>query len=283
MTQPLVSIGLPVRNGASQLHNAISSLVQQSYLNIELIISDNFSDDDTQLIAQTYALRDKRISYYRQNKLLPVSRNFQFVLAKARGAFFMWAAHDDRRSLDFVESLLATLLSKPQSILAFGDFFSSSSPASDGELVPYSFENSTLSPLQRVHKACNPMCGHLYGLWKTDLLRLIPIYPCIWAWDQPLMPAAAYLGTFEYTSGPRLIYYTAPKSHADRALYQDGRKTFNKYSSLLELLYFVFLSSFRVGGLLPASVALISSLFLHIRNLPRFLFRGLSFTLRSFK
>lgn len=105
----LVSIGLPVYNGEELLQKAIQSLLSQSYKNIELIISDNASTDNTEDICKKYALSDKRIRYFRQKKNNGASNNFNFVLNKARGHYFMWAAHDDYWYEDYIKELTTKL------------------------------------------------------------------------------------------------------------------------------------------------------------------------------
>jgi len=119
--QPLVSIGLPVYNGADSIKIALKSLLNQTYHNFELIISDNCSTDDTGVICEDYAKRDSRIRYFRQ----PVNRgaifNFNFVLKKAKGDYFMWAADDDRWHIDFIKHLLAAII-KSNSVLAVPNY-----------------------------------------------------------------------------------------------------------------------------------------------------------------
>ena len=51
-SKPLVSIGLPVRNGAKTLELALNSIVNQTYKHIEVIISNNASTDDTARIIE---------------------------------------------------------------------------------------------------------------------------------------------------------------------------------------------------------------------------------------
>jgi len=58
---PLVSIGIPVHNGAEHLSEAVESVLQQNYRRVEVIICDNASDDGTEQIAQSYAHRDERV------------------------------------------------------------------------------------------------------------------------------------------------------------------------------------------------------------------------------
>jgi glycosyltransferase involved in cell wall biosynthesis len=269
----LVSVGLPVRNGGETLRSALDSVLCQEHKNLEIIISDNCSTDNTQLIALEYQRRDSRIIYHRQSKFISVLENFRFVLDEARGKYFVWAAHDDRRSADYVSQLLNAMRLDPEPILTFGECYSTGSIEEEGCIAPHDFDNSILNPMQRMRKAVNPMCAHLYGLWRTDILRSIRFYPCVWAWDQPVMPAAAYLGKFKYVPGPKFIYLTVDKSHVERAAYQDGKLSFNKYRSMLELLIATYRTSAGVGGVLIGMLATFFVVRMHARNLPRFILR----------
>ena len=84
---PLVSIGMPTYNGSKYIRQALVSLINQSYRNFELIISDNASTDNTEAICKEYRRRDKRIKYIRQKKNIGPINNFNFVLKEAKGEY----------------------------------------------------------------------------------------------------------------------------------------------------------------------------------------------------
>ena len=107
----LVSVGVPVRNGAKTIETVISDLLSQTYAHIEIIISDNASTDGTDEICRRLAGSDQRISYHRQQVNVGPAANFRFVLAKARGSYFMWGAAGDRWQPAFVERNLERLAS----------------------------------------------------------------------------------------------------------------------------------------------------------------------------
>lgn len=67
---PKVSIGIPVFNGAKTLARTIEAAINQDYENLEIIISDNCSTDETQMIAENYQATEPRIKYVRQEKIL---------------------------------------------------------------------------------------------------------------------------------------------------------------------------------------------------------------------
>jgi glycosyltransferase involved in cell wall biosynthesis len=92
---PRVSIGMPVYNGAAYIRDALDSLLQQTFTDFELIISDNGSTDATQVICNEYVRCDPRVRYVRQDENQGAMANFKFVLDSAQAKLFMWAAYDD--------------------------------------------------------------------------------------------------------------------------------------------------------------------------------------------
>jgi glycosyltransferase involved in cell wall biosynthesis len=101
----LVTIGMPVWNGADVMGRALDSLLAQSWADLEIVISDNASTDGTRDLAAEYVRRDPRVRYIRQAHNIGAQANFEFLLGVARGEYFMWAAVDDVWDRQFVEEL----------------------------------------------------------------------------------------------------------------------------------------------------------------------------------
>jgi glycosyltransferase involved in cell wall biosynthesis len=114
---PLVSIGLPVYNAARYLREALDSLLGQDYLHLELIVSDNGSNDATEAICTAYAQRDGRLRYVRNERNMGAVWNFNRVFELAHGKYFMWAAHDDLRDPDYVSACVAAMEKRPDAVL----------------------------------------------------------------------------------------------------------------------------------------------------------------------
>ena len=120
-SKPLVTIGLPVYNGGEALRRALDCLLAQSNANFELLISDNASTDGlTEQITNEYRLRDSRIRLVRQPVNLGAQGNFIWLAQHAKGDYFMWAAHDDFWSPNYVEVLADCLTRSPNAVLATG-------------------------------------------------------------------------------------------------------------------------------------------------------------------
>lgn len=125
---PLVSIGMPVFNGMRSdlkrninFEKALQSILKQSYQNLEIIISNNCSNDETVNIIKKYLKKDKRIIFYEQKKKIDLLDNFKFVLAKSSGEYFKFNSYDDYISSDFIEKNLEFLIKN-------NDYIFSSSP-----------------------------------------------------------------------------------------------------------------------------------------------------------
>ena len=108
---PTVSIGMIVHNDEKRLSNAIETILNQSFEDFELIISDNASTDNTENICRYYQNKDSRINYIRQSRDLGSEHNIIFVFKQAIGEFFMWAPSHYSRSLNFIEECVEVLKS----------------------------------------------------------------------------------------------------------------------------------------------------------------------------
>lgn len=116
----LVSIVLPVYNGASMLAESIDSILAQTYHNFELICIDDGSQDASPAILDDYSARDSRIHIVHQtNQKLPRSLSRGFELA--RGEFRTWTSHDNRMKPFFLEKLVGCLKRHPDWDMAYAN------------------------------------------------------------------------------------------------------------------------------------------------------------------
>ncbi len=109
MKEVKVSIGLPVYNGEKFLRKKLDTLLEQTFTNFEIIISDNKSTDLTSKICKEYAKKDKRIIYFQQNENIGGWKNFGSVLQKAKYEYFLWTAVDDVILPQFLEETVKIL------------------------------------------------------------------------------------------------------------------------------------------------------------------------------
>ena len=90
---PLVSIGIPTYNRADgYLRECLTSALKQTYPNIEVIVADNCSSDNTAELMKSFSTN--RLRYYKHPKNIGPQNNFNFCLDQANGAYFL-LLHDD--------------------------------------------------------------------------------------------------------------------------------------------------------------------------------------------
>lgn len=91
MNEPLVSIIIPVYNGSNFMREAIDSALSQTYENLEVIVVNDGSKDDTEEIARSYG---DRIRYFGKENG-GVSSALNLGIREMRGEYFSWLSHDD--------------------------------------------------------------------------------------------------------------------------------------------------------------------------------------------
>jgi glycosyltransferase involved in cell wall biosynthesis len=105
----LVSIILPTYNGEKYIRTSVESCLNQTYTNIELIIVNDCSKDNTLAIAEAYAKQDTRVKVINNpiNKKLPLSLNEGFK--HATGAYYTWTSDDNYYSPIAIETMVNSL------------------------------------------------------------------------------------------------------------------------------------------------------------------------------
>jgi glycosyltransferase involved in cell wall biosynthesis len=87
------SVVIPTRERCNTLEAAIRTCVTQNYDNFDIVISDNFSQDDTKEVVDSF--RDNRIVYLNTGKRVSMSENYEFALAQIAGDFVIMLGDDD--------------------------------------------------------------------------------------------------------------------------------------------------------------------------------------------
>lgn len=113
MNEPLVSIVIPTFNRATMLPRSVESCLRQTYRNLEVIVVDDGSRDETPEVAQSLADRDARVRYVRQeNMRLPGALNTGHRLAQ--GSFLTWTSDDNQFDPNAIETMAGHLQRHPE-------------------------------------------------------------------------------------------------------------------------------------------------------------------------
>lgn len=166
---PLVSIGVPLFNNEKYVRETLESIVNQKYRNIEIIISNDNSNDSTLKICKEFLKKNSSIRLYDQTVNLGLGGNFKFVLDKSQGDYFIWVAGDDILDVDYIEILVSSL-QKSSAIGIRGDVVYL-------ENGKYSKAHAITSFKKRdfyrffLEDDTKGRALHLYGLFNADILK----------------------------------------------------------------------------------------------------------------
>lgn len=204
MTEPLVSIGIPLYNDSAYVKRTVDSALAQSYRNIEIIVSDNHSSDETYQVLKSQYGEVANVKLFRQPKNIGPNANFEFLMNAAQGEFFMWLGGHDTIHPEYVACAVNEHLKYPDSSLVYFNhqFVDSNGEATDTpELSDIANQSDS-----RDERALNTfrslnLCTHIHGLWRTKfrnsikftyhfgpdhlVLFIMAINGCIYKIDKP--------------------------------------------------------------------------------------------------
>jgi len=191
---PLASIGLPTYNRVDRLQHAVASVLGQDYPNIELVISDNASTDETREWCEELSRRDSRVRYIRQQTNIGLTANYAAVFWEARGAFYMAFADDDRLDPSYVSQCVQALIDHPDYANVSGKvrMFREQDYLFDGRgdsALQESGEDRIVHYLRRVVEN-----GAIYGVMRRETVATVPPMPNIMAGDWLYISSIAFKG-----------------------------------------------------------------------------------------
>lgn len=115
---PKVSVAIPVFNGARWIRPTIESILNQTFENFELVITDNQSTDNTVEICRDFLQQDKRIVLHVNESNIGAALNFNRAFELSDAEYFKWASSNDIIAPTFLERCVDVLDTKPDVVVA---------------------------------------------------------------------------------------------------------------------------------------------------------------------
>jgi glycosyltransferase involved in cell wall biosynthesis len=216
-TKPRVSIGFPVYNGEKFMRSALDSILEQTFTDFEIIIADNASTDTTEIIAREYAEKDSRIRYYRNEKNLGATRNYNLSFELARGEYFRWAAHDDvlaptnlERCVEILDNHPSVILAYPRTMIIDGEG-NHVSEYYDGLHLRAAKPHERFREYHYRFQFSDGECNAVFGLMRTRVLGKTPLIGGFVSSDKILLGELALLG--EFYEIPEFLFYRRDHVH----------------------------------------------------------------------
>lgn len=108
---PKVSICIPTYNQAQFIRESVQSALNQTFKDIEVVVSVNHCTDNTEAILSEFS--DPRLRIVRPDQFLPGTDNFKFCISQSRGQYFSFLCSDDILYPEFIESQVKILEQNP--------------------------------------------------------------------------------------------------------------------------------------------------------------------------
>lgn len=216
-------------NGERFIVLAVQSLLNQTYRDFELIISDNGSTDSTREICEAFAAADARVRYIRHEQNRGAIFNWNFVVTQARGEYFKWASANDVSAPDLIERCVACLDSEPDVVVAYGRTAYIDDDGSSLGIYPHDVHVLDERPSVRFERLCRELRANnavSSALIRLDVLRKTAPDRTFPGGDMGLMAELALYGKYHLL--PEVLFYR-----------RQGKASATKFRSAAELKTFL--------------------------------------------
>jgi glycosyltransferase involved in cell wall biosynthesis len=218
-----VCIGVMTYNEQDFIAEALRSVLNQTYGDFRLWISDDASTDGTAEICRTIAARDERVTFSRNPERIGMAANYRklFTQRDADTVYFAWAAGHDRYHERWLESLVGLLDSDPEAVLAYTG---TASIDAQGRLLPTRpkpwrpFDSANLAAWDRVRAVVNAKAfgRMIYGLFRCEAIERAGGIPPVVFPDVVFLWRLACYGDFRFLS-ERYYYRRETKARMNRS------------------------------------------------------------------
>lgn len=145
-TSPLVSIAIPSYNYARYLEQAIRSAMNQTYGNLEILVSDDASTDDSARVIESLANEDRRIRFWINERNVGMQENYRLLREQCRGEFIALPSADDFLFPDHIERAVDYYRAHPECDVRYASYV-----MTDESGAPISlYEHPTLADLRSI-------------------------------------------------------------------------------------------------------------------------------------
>ena len=221
---PKITIGFPVYNGADTIEASMRCVLDGSFKDIEVLVSDNGSTDGTLDIVSKIAGQDERVKVITQPTNLGAVGNFRFLAEQASCNLFAWRAHDDLSDPDYFEVLYQKIERSPKAVLAASHIRTTKTKRE--KLRPFTprikpGETARWSSITHVQAAW------VYGLFRTEFIQRAIAYTdddyghlfgCDMIMLLQAMLEGGIVGTNDTSFNQRCLVLGKPEQQADKAL-----------------------------------------------------------------
>ncbi|MBX7221900.1 MAG: glycosyltransferase [Blastocatellia bacterium] len=180
MTAPFFSVVLPTRNRAKLLPTAIQSILNQTFGDFELVLSNNCSEDETETVVRSFT--DPRIRYVTTPQAFSMTESWEFALREAKGQFIGFISDDDFLLPSTLERVAQVLNQHQTEIVSWelADYFYPEWYLEETQnhlrLRPFTGQTYEVPALEGIHSYFQTLGGYL---WAPRMLQSVVSRACV--------------------------------------------------------------------------------------------------------
>jgi glycosyltransferase involved in cell wall biosynthesis len=227
---PRAVVGVPIRDDVERLSQALETLLAQTEREYALVVVDDSDGDEPGAVVRSFADRDARISYHRNERRLGLVGNWRRAFALARAAapdarYFAWGSDHDVWEPGWLAALGAELDARPAAVLAYplNDAISAG-----GAVVraPWRFATGGEDPPVRFVRVLRRMVAGdmVYGLFRAEALAACGVLRDVLMPDRLLLAELSLHGEFRQV--PELLWHRRVRERAAASPLERGPELF---------------------------------------------------------
>lgn len=217
---PLISVALCTYNGEAFLRPLMDSLLAQTYPNVEIIVVDDCSTDQTKGIVMQYAAKNSSVRFFENQTNLGYNRNFEKALQLCSGALIAICDQDDIWHRDKL-SIQQQKMQDHQLVYHDSEFIDDKGVSMNFKMTDkFKFYRGG-SPLPFLLMNC--VSGHSILLKKTLLSEILP-FPPGFHYDQWIAFVATDKGSIDFIDQCLVQYRQHEKNSTDVLAVRSGKE-----------------------------------------------------------
>ncbi|MGI4750978.1 MAG: glycosyltransferase family 2 protein [Janthinobacterium lividum] len=220
MPSTLISVALCTYNGEKYIEEQLHSILNQTYQNLEIIIVDDCSTDNTWAIIKSYATKDTRIKYFKNNENIGFNKNFEKAISLTSGDFIALSDQDDIWK-PFKLELLLKNIDDNWLIFSNSSYINENGDPANKDLL------QNFSLIQKSYKSIllhNWVTGHT-TLFTRKLLNYIMPFPESGFYDWWIGFVAIYHHKITYLDKVLTFY----RAHTNSVIQKELQMSYRKY------------------------------------------------------
>lgn len=239
-----ISVAVPTRNEQDNIAKTIESVLDQTFTNFELLVSDNHSSDSTVKTINSYVAKDKRVRLFEQPLNIGAISNMNFLFRQSRGDYFIILGAHDLWSTNYLESLHRVLEKNQKAVCAFGQTLFIDAQENNLHIPSRTIDTAGMTQSEKFISIVISGQNLLFGLFRKNALEQVPEQRHIVGSGEMLLQSIAIFGDFVQV--PEARFFRRVVRNQENYLEKRERYSEQLFETRLQKFAFLFFPHARL-------------------------------------